>query len=137
MWPKFPAFGAEPKGFDDLFKITFTLSPQKLMNKQIWMVQDQNEERTSTTLLLMQQAAAMAPRVGQSMFTQVSNMGVFELIAFAGGLWYFISHMVLGPFVRKYLSNKLFQAELNHDLAVHNKINDVQVDDIRVNVNEQ
>ena len=67
----------------------------------------------------------------------MSEMGVFELIAFAGGLWYFISHMILGPFVRKYLSNKLFQAELNHDLAVHNKMGNVQVDDIRVDVNEQ
>jgi hypothetical protein len=28
MWPQFPAFGAEPKGWDNLFKITFTLSPQ-------------------------------------------------------------------------------------------------------------
>lgn len=29
IWPKFPMFGEEPKGFDDLFKITFTLNPQK------------------------------------------------------------------------------------------------------------
>lgn len=80
----------------------------------------------------MQQAAAMAPRMGQSMYQTVSGMGVFELIAFAGGLWYLISHMIMGPFVRKYLSNKLFQAELQHDLAVHTKLNGVQVDDIRV-----
>lgn len=38
MWPQFPAFGAEPKGWDNLFKITFTLSPQVLSNKQVWMV---------------------------------------------------------------------------------------------------
>ena len=37
--------------FDTLWQVVFTLSPEVKVSKEIWMVQDQSEERTTTMLL--------------------------------------------------------------------------------------
>ena len=46
------------------------------------------------------------------------------MIAYAGGIWYFLSQLTVGPFFRNYVSNKLFVAEIGERLFY--KMNDTK-----------
>lgn len=44
------------------------------------------------------------------------SYGVIDLVAYAGGISYFISHIVFGPVVRNLISKRLFIAEIGKEL---------------------
>lgn len=41
-----------------------------------------------------------------------SNFGIIDLVAYAGGIWYFLSQIAIGPWVRTFLAKRLFVAEM-------------------------
>lgn len=99
-YQKFPALNQMPSdNFDSIFNMVFTLSPQVIAGKEIWMVQNQTTPRTSTMLAFG--GLNLAERVAT---TKKSNF--FEILAFTGGLWFFLSQLVLGPISRKAFSNQ-------------------------------
>jgi hypothetical protein len=40
------------------------------------------------------------------------SFGIIDLVAYAGGIWYFLSQIAIGPWVRTFLAKRLFVAEM-------------------------
>lgn len=95
-YAKIPALNQQPDDhFDSIFKMIFTLNPTVIVDKEIWMVQNQTTPRTTTSLgLNFVERTANGPK----------KSNFFEILAFAGGLWFFMSQLVVGPLSRKYFS---------------------------------
>jgi hypothetical protein len=49
-------------------------------------------------------------------YTMKSNFGIIDIIAYAGGIWFFISQLTLGPLVKFFVSRKLFIADIGEKL---------------------
>lgn len=49
-------------------------------------------------------------------YTMKSNFGIIDFIAYAGGIWFFISQLSLGPLVKFCISKKLFVADIGEKL---------------------
>ena len=45
-----------------------------------------------------------------------TTFGIIDIIAYAGGIWFFISQLTLGPLVKFFVSRKLFIAEIGEKL---------------------
>jgi hypothetical protein len=45
-----------------------------------------------------------------------TTFGIIDIIAYAGGLWFFISQLTLGPLVKFFVSRKLFIADIGEKL---------------------
>ena len=73
----------------------------------------------------MMQREAMSQR--QSILTLVENKSIMELVALAAGIWLFISHLIIGPFVRTFISEKLLDEELKTD-EQNLEINEIKID---------
>lgn len=48
--------------------------------------------------------------------TMKADFGIIDIIAYAGGIWFFISQLTLGPLVKFFVSRKLFIAEIGEKL---------------------
>lgn len=82
--------------FDTIWSMIITLEPTVQKKKEIWLVQDDSENRTSTIVNLLERDDEDAEDDQDSQsFDQLVN-----LVAWAGGLWFFIVHMVIGPLIK-------------------------------------
>ena len=52
------------------------------------------------------------------------KFGIIDMIAYAGGIWFFLSQLSIGPFIRNHVTNKLFVAEIGERLFY--KMNDTK-----------
>lgn len=84
--------------FDTIWSMIITLEPTVQKRKEIWLVQDDSENRTSTIVNLLErddeENESDEGRESQG-FDWFIN-----LIAWAGGLWFFFVHMVIGPLIK-------------------------------------
>lgn len=44
------------------------------------------------------------------------RFSIIDLIAYTGGIWYFLTNILLGPFVRNFISKRFFVAEIGKQL---------------------
>mmetsp|Transcript_19488 Transcript_19488/g.33119 ORF Transcript_19488/g.33119 Transcript_19488/m.33119 type:complete len:202 (+) Transcript_19488:1533-2138(+) len=100
--------------FQTVYSVTFTISPFLAKRKEIWLVQDEAEARTTSLINMIERMGSVMPT--SSIFsssTQTSSsdgniivvknsLSFFELLAFAGGVWYFFSQMLFGTLFRSF-----------------------------------
>jgi hypothetical protein len=129
--------------FDTLWTGVFTFDTTINKNKEIWIVQDSLENRTSlglpksnkTTLENKTQGTDDGSRrllksTGQTYTTQgsadVSADKIIEIIAWGAGLWIFLFFILMKPIVshinsknenNRSLGNHIFKNEINVDVA--------------------
>ena len=123
--------------FDTLWSGIFTLDSSINKNKEIWIVQDSLENRTSLGLpkankTTLENSTSNSTRLlkasGQTYRTQgsadVTTDKIIEIIAWGAGLWIFLFYMLMKPIVNhinsknehnRTLGNHIFQNELNID----------------------
>ena len=86
------------------------MSEDMAKSKEIWMVQDQNEERTTTNLISRISLATIHVDEEKQ---KADLYRVIEVMAFAGGIWIFLTQLVFGPIVRALFVNKQLVADLS------------------------
>ena len=107
-----PQTGTSHDSFDTLWSCIFNLEPTKITTREIWFVQNQNEKRTSTQLQLRQKLMSVFGTNKMSGSSSMSPAVWWELLAYVGGIWYVLSQMVLGPLVKKYVTEKKLMKEI-------------------------
>ena len=90
--------------FDTLWSMVMTLEPTVQKKKEIWFVQDASESRTSTIINLLERDTE---DLGTDYDGREDLRDLFKLLAWAGGLWFFIVHMVMQPIIRLLVHRKL------------------------------
>jgi len=94
--------------FETVYSAVFSIESTKVVDKQIWIIQDQDafdssEYMTQLNAKFGKKAASkrLLAEAGDSEKTQqkVRNglMMFLELISFIGAIWFFLTHMVFGP----------------------------------------
>jgi len=122
--------------FDTLWSAVFTLDTSVNKNKEIWIVQDSLENRTSlglpksnkTTLEKDNSTRRLLMASSQTYTNQgsadVTTDKIIEIIAWGAGLWIFLFYILMKPIVNhinsknqnnRSLGNHIFQNELNID----------------------
>lgn len=95
-----PQIGVQGYDFNTLWRMDFTMSPTKLVNNQMWFVQNPDEPRTTTQLYAQEEAAkakqSSTTAVGNLNFVnnQIKSIQWFELMAYIGGMWFIISKLM-------------------------------------------
>ena len=55
---------------------------------------------------------------------QIKSFDFIDLIAYFGGLWFFFTQCVVGPLIKRFISKRLFVAELGEQLFYSPKYDD-------------
>jgi hypothetical protein len=85
--------------FDTVWQVFFTLSPDVNIVKEIWLVQDESEVRTTTNLLGVHYTPS-------GIVVMDEKLNLLELVAWCGGMWFFLTQVVFGPIVRNFFIDK-------------------------------
>ena len=72
------------------------MSPNKVVNNQMWFVGDPNQPRTTTQLDAAdtQSSTTASGNAAPSYETNIKGIQWFELMAYVGGMWYLLSKLV-------------------------------------------
>lgn len=98
-----PEAGAKPDtNFDSIWSMVFTLEPTLTKKKEIWFVQDKDENRTSSIINLLE-----IDEDQSSINNNYVSKDLIKLLAWAGGLWFFIVHMFMKPVISHFVHRKL------------------------------
>ena len=88
-----PTFGDKAHlNFNSLWSAVISLDRRVFNAKEIWLVQNQDEARTSTLNKRRFLEAVNPSRYFQRLdFSKVKQSDIFELVAYAAGLWIFLT----------------------------------------------
>jgi len=93
--------------YDTIYSVYFAMDPRVLKRKEIWLVQDEEEARTSTIMNLMERVSSAykassifgvqteSSTSASTISYTFNSMNLLEFLAYVGGLWFFITQMVL------------------------------------------
>ena len=99
--------GAVPDSkFDTIWSMLITLEPTVKKRKEIWLVQDETENRTSSIVNLLERDEQEDTN-DESGYDAKAINDILNLVAWAGGLWFFMTHMIIGPLIKWKVHNKL------------------------------
>ena len=112
---KAPTFGAKfQEDSDTLWSVVFALDTSIVRNKQIWIVGDPTEKTTSSYVT---KANFVSSFTVEMFVTKLFDPKFLEVVAYAGGLWFFISQMTVGLIAKNY-ARKSQIIELRNDTDV-------------------
>jgi hypothetical protein len=113
--------GAPPPGyvyttnFDNLWSVTFSLSTSTYKPETSDSAEsgaDEESDTEATSLYSSLSRDGITREEEQSDFKKEENGSLvkyFELIAYAGGLWYFITQFVFGPFSKLFTNSSMVE----------------------------
>lgn len=128
--------------FNNIWTGRFTLSQTGYLSTEVWFVQDQDEKRTSTTgggnnkRMLEQKETQKFDLeiVGEEetsltglRMKQISKEDILELVAYAAGLWIFLSYSI-GYMVQKAVVNEEISTEVE-SAQEYNKVNETEAEE--------
>lgn len=99
---------------DTIWSVVFAMDTSVVRNKQIWLVGDPTEKTTSSYVTKAHQVSTYTTEM---LLTKLFDPKFLEVIAYAGGLWFFISQMTVGLIAKKYALNSQ-TIELRNDTDV-------------------
>jgi len=112
---KAPNYGATfLEDSDTIWSVVFAMDTSVVRNKQIWLVGDPTEKTTSSYVT---KAHHVSSYTTEMLLTKLFDPKFLEVIAYAGGLWFFISQMTVGLIAKRYALNSQ-TIELRNDTDV-------------------
>ena len=100
---KAPNYGSKfLEDSDTIWSVVFAMDTSMVRNKQIWLVGDPTEKTTSSYVT---KAMHVSSYTTEMLITKLFDPKFLEVIAYAGGLWFFISQMTVGLIAKKYALN--------------------------------
>jgi hypothetical protein len=117
----------------DLGNITDIASVQSLINENTIInlhsenMQWEFNEKNSGSAQGQQQSSNGGDGEGTIKYVYVekaAKFGIIDMIAYAGGIWFFLSQLTVGPIFRNWVSSKLFVADIGERLFY--KMNDTK-----------